>query len=133
MPAPVLPLSIGPLRVWPPVVVAPMAGVTNPAFRRLCRDFAGAGAGVGVQATQAGPGVQATQAGTRCLFVSEMITARGLVEGAARTFERAAFDPDESPRSIQLYGSDPATMGDAVRRLVGEGRVDHVDINMGCP
>jgi nifR3 family TIM-barrel protein len=103
------PLTIGPIEVWPPVVLAPMAGVTNPAFRRLCRGF---GAG---------------------LYVSEMVTARGLVEGAARTFERAAFDPDESPRSIQLYGTDPATIGEAVRRLVDEGRVDHVDLNLGCP
>ncbi len=102
-------LSIGPIELWPPVVLAPMAGVTNPAFRRLCRRF---GAG---------------------LYVSEMITARGLVEGGAGTWERAAFDADESPRSIQLYGSDPASMGEAVRRLVEVGHVDHIDLNIGCP
>jgi nifR3 family TIM-barrel protein len=106
---PAAPLVVGPLRVSPPVVLAPMAGVTNPAFRRLCRRH---GAG---------------------LYVSEMVTARGLVEGGARTRERAAFDPDESPRSIQLYGSDPRAMGEAVRRLVDESAVDHVDLNMGCP
>lgn len=103
------PLDIGPLRVWPPVVLAPMAGVTNPPFRRLCRRF---GAG---------------------LYVSEMITARGLVEGGSATWERAAFDPDESPRSIQLYGTDPVSMGEAVRRLVDIGHVDHIDLNLGCP
>jgi nifR3 family TIM-barrel protein len=113
------PLAIGPLTVWPPVVLAPMAGVTNPAYRRLCRRFA---ASAGVSGAHL-PG----------LFVSEMVTARGLVEGAARTFERAAFDDDETPRSIQLYGSDPAAIGGAVSRLVGEGHVDHVDLNLGCP
>ena len=60
-----------------------MAGITNPAFRRVCREY---GAG---------------------LFVSEMITARGLVEDSSKSWARAAFDPDESPRSIQLYGADP--------------------------
>lgn len=103
------PLRIGPLTVDPPVVLAPMAGITNPPFRRLCRRF---GAG---------------------LFVSEMITARGLVEDNRRSWEMAAFDPDESPRSIQLYGADPTMMGEAVRRLVGEGHVDHIDLNLGCP
>jgi nifR3 family TIM-barrel protein len=102
-------LHIGPIEVWPPVVLAPMAGVTNPPFRRLCRRF---GAG---------------------LYVSEMITARGLVEGGTGTWERAAFDADESPRSIQLYGSDPVAMGEAVRLLVGVGHVDHIDLNLGCP
>lgn len=106
---PVRPLTIGPLVIDPPVVLAPMAGITNPPFRRLCRRF---GAG---------------------LFVSEMITARGLVEDNRRSWEMAAFDPDESPRSIQLYGADPTTMGEAVRRLVGEGHVDHIDLNLGCP
>jgi nifR3 family TIM-barrel protein len=86
-----------------------MAGVTNPPFRRLCRQF---GAG---------------------LYVSEMITSRGLVEGGARTEHLARFAPDEHPRSIQLYGTDPQVMGEAVRRLVGEGRVDHIDLNFGCP
>ena len=103
------PLSIGPLSVWPPVVLAPMAGVTNAPFRRLCRRY---GAG---------------------LYVSEMVNARGLVEGGAKSWQLAAFDADESPRSLQLYGTDPATMGAAVRRLVDEGGVDHIDLNFGCP
>jgi nifR3 family TIM-barrel protein len=103
------PLAVGPLSVWPPVVLAPMAGVTNAPFRRLCRRY---GAG---------------------LYVSEMVNARGLVEGGAKSWQLAAFDPDESPRSLQLYGTDPATMGAAVRRLVDESGVDHIDLNFGCP
>ena len=103
------PLAIGPLSVWPPVVLAPMAGVTNAPFRRLCRRF---GAG---------------------LYVSEMVLAPALLHGSARTERMLSFDADESPRSVQLYGSDPALVGAAVARLVGEGRVDHVDLNFGCP
>jgi nifR3 family TIM-barrel protein len=102
-------VEIGPLRVWPPVVLAPMAGVTNVPFRTLCHRF---GAG---------------------LYVSEMITARGLVEGNAKTHHLAAFAPDEKVRSLQLYGVDPVSLGEAVAWLVGEGRVDHVDMNFGCP
>ena len=103
------PLRIGPLAVWPPVVLAPMAGVTNPPFRTLCRRY---GAG---------------------LYVSEMITARALVEGNRKTLLLASFGPEETTRSLQLYGVDPHYVGEAVRLLVGEGRVDHVDMNFGCP
>jgi nifR3 family TIM-barrel protein len=102
-------LSIGPLAVEPPVVLAPMAGVTNAPFRRLCRSY---GAG---------------------LYVSEMVTARALVEGNERTMRMVHFDDDERPRSVQLYGVDPRTMGVAVRRLVDEVGVDHIDLNFGCP
>jgi nifR3 family TIM-barrel protein len=104
-----VPLQLGPLRVWPPVVLAPMAGVTNYPFRALCRRF---GAG---------------------LYVSEMITARPLVRGDAVSRRLADFGPGEAPRSLQLYGVDPADIGAAVRWLVGEGRVDHIDLNFGCP
>ena len=103
------PLRIGPLSVWPPVVLAPMAGVTNPPFRTLSRRF---GAG---------------------LYVSEMITARALVEGNRKTLLLASFSPEETTRSLQLYGVDPRYVGEAVRLLVGEGRVDHLDMNFGCP
>jgi nifR3 family TIM-barrel protein len=103
------PIFIGPIRVWPPVVLAPMAGVTNYPFRRLCRSF---GAG---------------------LYVSEMITARALVEQQSKTLKLADFGPDETPRSLQVYGVDPHYVGEAVRRLVGEGKVDHIDMNFGCP
>jgi nifR3 family TIM-barrel protein len=103
------PLWIGPIKVWPPVVLAPMAGVTNYPFRRICRSF---GAG---------------------LYVSEMITARALVEQQQKTLKLADFGPDETPRSLQIYGVDPHYVGEAVRRLVAEGRVDHIDMNFGCP
>jgi nifR3 family TIM-barrel protein len=109
-PGEVRPLAIGPkIVVSPPVVLAPMAGVTNYPFRRLCRRF---GAG---------------------LYVSEMITARPLCEGNEKTLKLADFGPDETPRSLQLYGVDPHYVGEAVRRLVGEGKVDHIDMNFGCP
>jgi len=103
------PLRIGAIPVWPPVVLAPMAGVTNPPFRTLCRRY---GAG---------------------LYVSEMITARALVEGNRKTLLMASFDAEETTRSLQLYGVDPFYVGEAVRLLVGEDRVDHLDLNFGCP
>ncbi|HVB94183.1 MAG TPA: tRNA dihydrouridine synthase DusB [Acidimicrobiales bacterium] len=103
------PLKLGPIAVDPPVVLAPMAGVTNVAFRRLCRTY---GAG---------------------LYVSEMVTARALVEGNAKTMGMAAFGDDEPVRSVQLYGVDPVVMHEAVRRLVDDIGVDHIDLNFGCP
>ena len=103
------PLQIGPYRCDTPVVLAPMAGITNPGFRRLCREQ---GAG---------------------FYVCEMITSRGLVERNPLTFRMIAFDADEHPRSLQLYGVDPATVGVAVRTVVDEGLADHVDLNFGCP
>jgi len=102
-------LALGSLRVDPPVVLAPMAGVTNAPFRSLCRHF---GAG---------------------LYVGEMITARALLERNRKTLQLAGFGPEEKPRSLQLYGVDPETLGEAVAMLVGEGQVDHVDLNFGCP
>jgi nifR3 family TIM-barrel protein len=103
------PLQLGPLTVDPPVVLAPMAVVTNVAFRRLCRRY---GAG---------------------LYVSEMVTARALVEGNAKTIGMASFGDDEPTRSVQLCSVDPTVMGRAVRRLVDEIGVDHLDLNFGCP
>ena len=108
-PATTRPLQIGPYRCDTPVVLAPMAGITNPGFRRLCREQ---GAG---------------------FYVCEMITSRGLVERNPLTFRMIAFDADEHPRSLQLYGVDPATVGAAVRTVVDEGLADHVDLNFGCP
>jgi len=102
-------LSIGPIEVPIPVVLAPMAGVTNAPFRRLCRRF---GAG---------------------LYVSEMISARALCEGNQKTDHLASFAPDETPRSLQLAGVDPHYMGQAVQRLVDQDRIDHLDLNFGCP
>ncbi|WP_372463086.1 tRNA dihydrouridine synthase DusB [Pseudonocardia kujensis] len=107
---PVLPpLRIGRHEVATPVVLAPMAGITNPGFRRLCREQ---GAG---------------------FYVCEMITSRGLVEKNPLTFRMIAFDPDEQPRSMQLYGVDPAAMGQAVRMIVERDLADHIDMNFGCP
>ena len=108
-PASVRPLQIGPLRIDVPVVLAPMAGITNTAFRRLCREY---GAG---------------------LYVSEMITSRALVERNAITMRLIQHHESETPRSIQLYGVDPRTIAEAVRMIVAEDRADHIDLNFGCP
>jgi nifR3 family TIM-barrel protein len=107
-------LKLGTLSVDPAVVLAPMAGITNPAFRTLCREF---GAG---------------------LYVCEMITTRALVERNEKTLQMVRATPDEKDAfSVQLYGVDPATVGRAVEMLVDEGvagtRPAHVDLNFGCP
>jgi len=107
--APARALRIGPIELDAPVVLAPMAGITNTAFRRLCREY---GAG---------------------LYVSEMITSRALVERNATTMRLITHHESETPRSIQLYGVDPATVAEAVRVLVAEDRADHIDLNFGCP
>ncbi|MGJ9414397.1 tRNA dihydrouridine synthase DusB [Aeromicrobium sp. CF4.19] len=108
-PARLQPLRLGPLTLDVPVVLAPMAGVTNVAYRRLCAEQ---GAG---------------------LYVCEMITSRGLVEGDSTSLSMLTFAPNEQVRSVQLYGIDPATVGRAVRILCEEHGVGHVDLNFGCP
>ena len=100
-----------------PVVLAPMAGITNRAFRRLAREQARA----------------VTDGAVTGIYVTEMITSRALVERNDETMRMIATDPDESPRSVQLYGVDPVTVASAVRLLVAEDRADHVDLNFGCP
>ncbi len=107
--APARELAIGPLRLPVPVVLAPMAGITNTAFRRLCREY---GAG---------------------LYVSEMITSRALVERTPASLRLIEHHESESPRSIQLYGVDAETIARAVAFLVAEDRADHIDLNFGCP
>ena len=102
-------LVLGGLEVAVPVVLAPMAGITNRAYRRLCRE---AGAG---------------------LYVSEMVTSRALVERHPETVDMVTFADDENPRSVQLYGVDPEVMAAAVRIIVDEERADHIDLNFGCP
>ncbi|NND74724.1 MAG: tRNA dihydrouridine synthase DusB [Ilumatobacter sp.] len=102
--------TIGPYELSAPVVLAPMAGVTNAPFRALCRRFA--------------PGL---------VYVNEMVMATPVVHGNAKTDRMIRFDADEHPRSLQLYGSDPVVMGRAVHLLCDAGRVDHIDINFGCP
>ena len=108
-PAPARALRIGPIDLDVPVVLAPMAGITNTAFRRLCREY---GAG---------------------LYVSEMITSRALVERNETTMRLIRHHESETPRSIQLYGVDPKTISEAVRIIVAEDRADHIDLNFGCP
>ena len=102
-------LTLGSLRVDTPVVLAPMAGITNAAYRRLCAEQ-----GVG-------------------LYVSEMITSRGLVEGDEVTKKMLTFDELETVRSVQLYGTDPVYIGKAVEILCADHGVAHVDLNFGCP
>ena len=120
------PLQIGRHTIESPVVLAPMAGITNRAFRRLCREYGAAG--------PAGSDLPAAGAsGRTSLYVSEMITSRALVERTPESMRLIQHDPQENPRSIQLYGVDPATVGAAVRMLVTEDRADHIDLNFGCP
>jgi nifR3 family TIM-barrel protein len=128
-------LRIGPHTVWPPVVLAPMAGITNAPFRTLCREFAEGVRGFGsrLPAAGGGGGVGGRSGGSRGLFVSEMITTRALVERNEKTMHLIHFDAHETPRSIQLYGVDPVTVGKAVRMIVDEDLADHIDLNFGCP
>jgi nifR3 family TIM-barrel protein len=104
-----LPLAGGAYFVNPPVVLAPMAGITNAPFRMLSREQ---GAG---------------------LFVSEMVTARALVERRPETLRMIVPGKGESPRSVQLYSVDPAVMRAAVTMIGRENLADHIDMNFGCP
>ncbi|MBS2535507.1 tRNA dihydrouridine synthase DusB [Catenulispora sp. NF23] len=102
-------LTLGSLPVAPPVVLAPMAGITNVAFRQLCREH---GAGI---------------------YVCEMVMTRALVERNEKTLRMVTFAGDEKPRSLQLYGVDPVTVRKAVEMIAAEDLADHVDMNFGCP
>ncbi len=104
------PLQLGERSIWPPVVLAPMAGVTNQPFRTLCREFA-----------------------SGLVYVNEMVMAAALVYKNPKTEAMIAFGPDESFRSLQLYGSDPKIMTDAITQLGRRNAVDHIDLNFGCP
>ena len=104
-----LPLSSGDHVIDPPVVLAPMAGVTNAPFRELFREQ---GAG---------------------LFVSEMVTARALIERRPETLRMIVPGTGEWPRSVQLYSVDPQTMRAAVHMIGKENLADHIDMNFGCP
>ncbi len=100
--------DVGPHRIDPPLVLAPMAGITDLPFRRICRRF-----GVG-------------------LTVTEMIASRAVEQGRERTERMAGIDPDEHPVAIQVAGSEPGFVAEAARWAVQRG-ADIVDINMGCP
>ena len=121
-------LHIGRLTVTPPVVLAPMAGVTTAPYRTLCRRF---GNEMAYDDATQPPGDAVTATGG--LYVNQMITARALIEGHRKMLESAKYADGETPRSIQLYGTDPYWIGEAVKKLVGEGAVDHIDMNLGCP
>jgi len=109
-------LRIGAITLASPVVLAPMAGVTNVAFRTLCREL------------------EQSKAGTVSgLYVCEMVTARALVERHPVTMHMTTFSADESPRSLQLYTVDPATTYAAAKVIADEGLADHIDMNFGCP
>ncbi|CAN5508641.1 tRNA dihydrouridine synthase DusB [soil metagenome] len=103
-------LQIGSFTLAAPVVLAPMAGVTNAPFRTMCRGFA--------------PGL---------VYVNEMVMATAVVHGSPKTERMMTFTADEAPRSLQMYGSDPVVLAEAIRKVCGVGAVDHVDINFGCP
>jgi nifR3 family TIM-barrel protein len=107
-------LTLGSLTVDTPVVLAPMAGITNAAYRRLCLEHMAA-------------------RGSSGLFVCEMITSRGLVERDETTLSMLVFDDLETVRSVQLYGTDPAYVGKAAEILCAEYGVGHIDLNFGCP
>ena len=102
-------LSYGPHKIKTPVVLAPMAGITNTAFRRLCQDYGGG------------------------LYVAEMVTSRALVEENPTSWRLASHHQSEKIRSVQLYGVDPKTIGQAIEMLLERDRADHIDLNFGCP
>ena len=102
-------LQYGKHRIAVPVVLAPMAGITNTAYRRLCQEYGGG------------------------LYVSEMVTSRALVERTEESMRLIGHHESEKIRSVQLYGVDPKTISDAVTMLVAEDRADHIDLNFGCP
>ncbi len=108
-PRPLSPVRIGSVTLETPLVVAPMAGMTDSAFRRLVKRQGGCG-----------------------LVVTEMVSSEGLVRGIDRTLEYAEYTEEERPVSIQIFGGDPVKMADAAQIVEGLG-ADIVDVNMGCP
>ncbi|HZI44004.1 MAG TPA: tRNA-dihydrouridine synthase, partial [Ilumatobacter sp.] len=105
-----LPLRIGAFTPAAPVVLAPMAGVTNAPFRAMCRAYA-----------------------PDLVYVNEMVMATAVVYRNDKTLRMMTFGSYERPRSLQIYGSDPDMLGRAVHAVCDEGLVDHVDLNFGCP
>ena len=112
---------LGQSTVDPPVVLAPMAGITNRAFRQLCREQS-------ATVTQSPP--PHVSAG---VFTCEMVMTRPLIERNPKTMRLAAFDSNEYPRSLQLYGVDPLTVRKACEMIVETDLADHIDMNFGCP
>ena len=109
-------LRIGHYDLSSPVILAPMAGVTNVAFRTLCREQ------------------ELERTGTVSgLYVCEMVTARALVERNEKTLHMTTFAPQEDPRSLQIYTVDPEYTYKAAKMIVDENLADHIDMNFGCP
>src|SRR5690242_624696 len=102
-------MRIGGVNLPSPFAVAPMAGMTDSAFRRLVKRHGGCG-----------------------LVVTEMVSSEGLVRGIDRTLEYAEYTEEERPISIQIFGGDPEKMAAAAQIVEGLG-ADIVDVNMGCP
>src|SRR5687768_5292807 len=102
-------MKIGAVNLSSPFAIAPMAGMTDTAFRRLVKRHGGCG-----------------------LVVTEMVSSEGLVRGIDRTLEYAEYTEEERPVSIQIFGGDPEKMAAAAQVVEGMG-ADIVDINMGCP
>ncbi|WP_276201232.1 tRNA dihydrouridine synthase DusB [Schaalia suimastitidis] len=127
---PTTPVEVGPLRLWSPVILAPMAGVTDAPFRRLCRYFGEKGLPKGwFDRHRLQAGIDAPAG----LYVMEMVTSRALVEGVPRTMDMVRPDPRERVRSVQLYGVIPKVMGQATKILIHCDLADHIDLNFGCP
>jgi nifR3 family TIM-barrel protein len=141
-------LTLGALALDPPVLLSPMAGVTNPAFRRLCFEqlLAGLDWGGAPRSDEARPsGIQQGETATLTavpgpsrpasangLFVAEMITSRGIVERNPKTFSMLRFF-DSEVRAVQLYGVEPRVVADGARVLAAELGVRLIDLNFGCP
>lgn len=104
------PVDLGKIHIATPVVLSPMAGITNWPFRVICREY-----------------------GPDGLYVAEMITARALVARNPKALRLCRFAPSEKVRSLQLYGVNPSIVGQAARIVVDENMADHVDLNFGCP
>src|SRR5262245_7674173 len=102
-------LRIGTVEVNPPLILAPMAGITDQYFRRILKRIGGVG-----------------------VVSMEFISSEALTRGSERTRSMMRFHPEERPLAIQIYGSDAARMAEAAA-TVEELGADIVDINMGCP
>ncbi|MBQ1356934.1 MAG: tRNA-dihydrouridine synthase, partial [Aeriscardovia sp.] len=104
------PLRLGPLEIGIPMLLSPMAGVTNWPFRVLCQRFGGGG-----------------------MYVAEMITSRALIAGNEKAFQLLSFSPEEKIHSLQLYGVNPKAVYMAARIVLDRVKVDHIGLNFGCP
>ncbi|MDO5673050.1 MAG: tRNA dihydrouridine synthase DusB [Actinomycetaceae bacterium] len=136
-------VNIGAIRLDTPLILSPMAGVTNPPFRKLCREASmrGIPEGVTLKALSRGESEEVPASDIAHgsgvapvgLYVVEMVTSRALVEGHASTHAILTPEPGETVRSVQLYGVDPGTVARAAEISIQRGYADHIDLNFGCP